>query len=408
MRSPRRSKIILGVTGGIAAYKACELVRLFKKAGHEVRVVMTASAERFVGPLTFHSLSGEPVLRSLHTDDYDLSATSHIDLAKWGDLLVVAPATANFLAKLAAGIADDALLTECLAFHGTALLAPAMNTRMWDAGPTQENLEKLRARGYRFQGPVSGDLACGETGLGKMSEPAEIFAAAQALLTEDQPLAGKKVLVTSGPTRAYIDQVRFITNRSSGRMGHSLAEAALRLGAEVVLVTGPVDPRFSRLEGATVIEVETGEEMLAACREHIDVAHALFATAAVADFQPKERAAGKLRRAGTLTMEFDASVDVLAELGKLKKPGQLFFGFAAEVGEGEAEFEKAREKIRRKHLDFLALNNVSRADIGFDAPDNEVYLFEGETSVRKIAKDTKARLAETLLREAFATLPGSA
>lgn len=402
-----KRKVILGVTGGIAAYKACELVRLFKKAGHEVRVVMTASAERFVGPLTFHSLSGEPVLRSLHSDDYDLSATSHIDLARWGDLLVVAPATANFLAKLTAGIADDALLTECLAYHGTALLAPAMNTRMWDAGPTQENLEKLRSRGYRLVGPVSGELACGETGLGKMSEPQEIFEAAQALLTEDQPLAGKKVLVTSGPTRAYIDRVRFITNRSSGRMGHSIAEAALRLGAEVVLVTGPVDPRFSRLDGATVLEVETGEEMLEACRLHIETAHALFATAAVADFQPKQRVDGKIRRIGTLTMELDASVDVLAELGKLKKPGQLFFGFAAEVGEGEAEFEKARDKIRRKRLDFLALNNVARADIGFDAEDNEVYLFEGEASVRKIAKDSKARLAETLLREAFAAKPAA-
>ncbi len=409
MRSPRKFKIIVGVTGGIAAYKACELVRLFKKQGHQVRVVMTASAERFVGPLTFHSLSGEPVLRSLHGEgnaSYDMSATAHIDLARWGDLLVVAPATANFLAKLACGIADDALLTECLAYHGTALIAPAMNTRMWEAGPTQENLEKLRARGYCFVGPVAGDLACGETGAGKMSEPAEIFEAAIGLLEADLPLAGKKILVTSGPTRAYIDSVRFITNRSSGRMGFSIAEAAQRLGAEVVLVTGPVDPRFSRLEGATVIEVETGEEMLEACLGHLDSAHGVFATAAVADFQPKERAAGKIRREGSLTMEFDASVDVLAELGRRKKAGQIFFGFAAEVGEGEAEFAKAREKIRRKHLDFLALNNVARSDIGFDTVDNEIYLFEGAASVRKIAKDTKEKLAEILLREVF--LSGSA
>ncbi|MGZ3672583.1 MAG: flavoprotein, partial [Bdellovibrionota bacterium] len=164
MSSPRKSKIILGVTGGIAAYKACELVRLFKKAGHEVRVVMSANAERFVGALTFHSLSGEPVLRSLDGTGYDLSATSHIDLAQWGELLVVAPATANFLAKLSCGIADDALLTECLAFRGPALLAPAMNTRMWEAASTQTNLEVLRERGYEFAGPVAGDLACGETG----------------------------------------------------------------------------------------------------------------------------------------------------------------------------------------------------------------------------------------------------
>lgn len=401
MHSPRKSKIILGVTGGIAAYKACELVRLFKKAGHEVRVVMTASAERFVGPLTFHSLTGEPVLRSLHEGNYDLSATSHIDLAQWGDLLVVAPATANFVAKLACGIADDALLTECLAYRGPALIAPAMNTRMWDADSTQKNLETLRERGYQFAGPVSGDLACGETGLGKMSEPSEIFEAATKLLESNLPLVGKKVLVTSGPTRSYIDRVRFLTNRSSGRMGHSIAQAAEKLGADVVLVTGPVDPRFASLERGLVIEVETGEEMLEACRAHIDDTHALFAAAAVADFKMPQVLEGKMRREGTLKLEMEAAVDVLAELAKLKRPGQVFFGFAAEVGEGDAEFEKARDKIRRKGLDFLALNNVARKDIGFDAVDNEVHLFEGLTSVRKLAKDTKVHLAEALVREAF-------
>ena len=401
MGSPRKSKIILGVTGGIAAYKACELVRLFKKAGHEVRVVMSANAERFVGPLTFHSLSCEPVLRSLHDGNYNLSATSHIDLAEWGDLLVIAPATANFLAKLSGGIADDALLTECLAFRGPALLAPAMNTRMWEAAPTQTNLETLRIRGYRFAGPVSGDLACGETGPGKMSESGEIFAQATALLSAAQPLAGKKILVTSGPTRSYIDRVRFLTNRSSGRMGHSIAAVAERLGADVVLVTGPVEPRFASLEGGIVIEVETGDEMLAACREHLAGMDALFATAAVADFKMPTVLEGKLRREGTLKLELEAAVDVLGELAKLKKPGQVFFGFAAEVGEGEVEFAKAREKIKRKGLDFLALNNVARADIGFDADDNEVYLFEGTEKVSRIAKDSKPRLAETLLREVF-------
>jgi phosphopantothenoylcysteine decarboxylase/phosphopantothenate--cysteine ligase len=389
------------VTGGIAAYKACELVRLFKKAGNEVRVVMSANAERFVGPLTFHSLSGEPVLRSLHNESYDLSATAHIDLAQWGDLLVIAPATANFLAKLACGIADDALLTECIAFRGPALLAPAMNTRMWEADSTQKNLETLRERGYTFAGPVSGDLACGETGLGKMSEPKEIFERASSLLRESLPLTGKKVLITSGPTRAYIDRVRFITNRSSGRMGHAIASAAERLGAEVVLVTGPVEPRFRHLECGTVIEVETGDEMLAACRSHMDSADALFATAAVADFKPPEVVDGKLRREGMLMLELEASVDVLAELAKLKRKGQIFFGFAAEVGEGDAEFAKARDKIRRKHLDFLALNNVARKDIGFDAEDNEVYLFRGEAEVRKIPKEAKSRLAEELLKEVF-------
>lgn len=401
MPSPAKYKIILGVTGGIAAYKACELTRLFKKAGHEVRVVMTASAEGFVGPLTFHSLSGEPVLRSLHEGGYDLSATSHIDLARWGDILVVAPATGNFLAKYAGGMADDALLTEALAFTGPVLLAPAMNTRMWDAPATQTNIETLRARGVRLVGPAAGDLACGEVGEGKMSEPAEIAEGAFSLLQKGQPLKGKTVLVTSGPTRSYIDSVRFLTNRSSGRMGHAIALAAEQMGAEVILVTGPVEKRFASLRRGAVVEIETGEEMLGACLEHLPEVDAVFATAAVADFKMPEIVKGKLRREGTLNLAMIPSVDVLAELGKRKEKSQVFFGFAAEAGEGDAEFAKAREKMQRKGLDFLALNNISRSDIGFDVGENEVYLFEGSKDPRRIEKVGKSELAEKLLREAF-------
>ena len=402
MASAKSFKVILGVTGGIAAYKAAELVRLFKKSGHQVRVVMTASAEQFVGPLTFHSLSGEPVLRSLHEGTNDLSATSHIDLAQWGDLLVVAPATANFLAKYTHGMADDALLTEALAFQGPVLIAPAMNTRMWDAPATRANLTVLRERGVHFAGPSSGDLACGEVGAGKMSEPAQIFAHAMGLLSgAPLPLHGKRVLVTSGPTRSYIDRVRFLTNRSSGRMGHAIAAAAERLGAEVTLVTGPVEPRFAKLARGKVVEVETGDEMLAACLPALPGAHVVFATAAVADFKMPAVLEGKLRREGTLKLEMEAAVDVLAELGTRKTPGQIFFGFAAEAGEGEAEFAKARDKIRRKHLDFLALNNISRRDIGFDVEENEVFLFRGTESVEKLDKAAKAHLAETLLRKVF-------
>jgi phosphopantothenoylcysteine decarboxylase / phosphopantothenate---cysteine ligase len=401
MPSAKSYKVILGVTGGIAAYKACELLRLLKKSGHQVRVVMSAAAEGFVGPLTFQSLSGEPVLRSLQEGVQNLSATSHIDLAQWGELLLVAPATANFLAKYAGGAADDALLTEALAFQGPVLLAPAMNTRMWEAEACRENMERLRSRGVRFCGPVSGDLACGETGEGKMSEPGEIFAAALEILAGGRPLAGKKVLVTSGPTRAYIDSVRFLTNRSSGRMGHAIALAAEQLGAEVVLVTGPVEERFARLRKGIVLKVETGEEMLEACLEHLPGAQGVFATAAVADFRMPEVAKGKLRREGSLSLELVASTDVLAELGRRKAPGQIFFGFAAEAGEGEAEFAKAREKIQRKNLDFLALNNISRTDIGFDAQENEVYLFRKEGEPERIEKTGKALLAERLLREAF-------
>ena len=286
-------------------------------------------------------------------------------------------------------------------FRGPALMAPAMNTRMWEADATQRNCELLKERGYLFSGPVSGELACGEVGSGKMTEPSQIFVEAEKILNGSRPLLGKKILVTSGPTRAYIDSVRFLTNRSSGRMGHAIASEAERLGAEVVLVTGPVEPRFARLGAGKVIEIETGEEMFAACRENFFGVNALFATAAVADFQTPSVNPGKIVREGTLKLELEASVDVLAELAKLKQPGQIFFGFAAEVGEGDAEFAKARKKIRRKSLDFLALNNVSRRDIGFDAENNEVYLFRGEKEVRKVPKLAKAQLAEALLREVF-------
>lgn len=401
MASPKSYKIILGVTGGIAAYKSGELVRLFKKAGHQVRVVMTAAAEGFVGPLTFHSLSGEPVIRSLQQESHDLSATAHIDLAQWGDVLVVAPATANFLAKLAYGAADDALLTEALAFQGPVVVAPAMNTRMWEAEPTRENVEILASRGIYLVGPASGDLACGETGEGKMSEPLEIFSATLNVLEKGQPLKGKHVLVTSGPTRSYIDSVRFLTNRSSGRMGHAVAIAAERLGATVTLVTGPVESRFARLKKGKVVKVETGDEMLAASLEALPKADVVFAAAAVADFKMPSVEKGKIRREGTLKLEMQASVDVLAELGKRKSGNQVFFGFAAEAGEGEVEFEKARDKIRRKNLDFLALNNISRKDIGFDAAENEVFVFGRESEPQKISKTGKSLLAEALLKKAF-------
>ncbi len=394
----KKSKIVLGVTGGIAAYKACELVRLFVKAEHEVRVVMSVSAENFVGALSFESLSGNPVLRSLGTNSYDMSATSHIDLARWGDYLVIAPATANFLAKYRAGMADDALLTEALAFQGPVLVAPAMNTRMWQAAVTQENVQALRARGVRFVGPTSGDLACGEVGEGKMSEPAEILAALENISSSsDFSLLGKKILVTSGPTRSYIDSVRFLTNRSSGRMGHALAAQAEKMGAEVVLVTGPVEPRFAQLTKSLVIEVETGEEMLAACKKHLADTNILFATAAVSDFEPMARVEGKLQREGMLQLNFKASIDVLASLAQEKGPGQIFFGFAAETGDGEKELAKARVKIHTKKLDFLAMNNVARKDIGFDVDDNEVTLFRNANEYQKISKTSKNALAEKLL-----------
>jgi phosphopantothenoylcysteine decarboxylase/phosphopantothenate--cysteine ligase len=391
MPSPANFKVVLGVTGGIAAYKACELVRLFKKAGHEVKVVMSRNAEKFVGPVTFEALSGNPVITELTT-------MSHIELAQWGDVLVVAPATANFLAKYSYGMADDALLTEALAFTGRVVIAPAMNTRMWDAAATQENVRRLRERGVEIVGPASGELACGEVGEGKMSEPQEVF---EIVTAQNLPMAGKTVLVTSGPTRAYIDSIRYITNRSSGRMGHSVATEAERLGANVILVTGPVEPRFAKLARGKVIEVETADEMLIASKEFLPNADFVFAAAAVADFQMHDVVEGKIRREGKLQLEMEPAIDELAELGKPTRPGQIFVGFAAEYGCGDAEFQKAREKQSRKNLDLLAFNNVARSDIGFDVDSNEILLFSSDSEPRKIGRAKKEEVARSLLLAAL-------
>ncbi len=387
-----KQRVVLGVTGGIAAYKACELVRLLKKGGHEVKVVMSRNAEKFVGSITFEALSGNPVVT-------DLSTMAHIELAQWGDVFVVAPATANFLAKYTHGIADDALLTEALAFSGRVVVAPAMNTRMWDAAPTQANVAVLRERGVEFVGPAAGELACGEVGEGKMSEPEEIFNVIVG--GESLPLAGKTVLVTSGPTRAYIDSIRYITNRSSGRMGHAVAMEAERLGANVVLVTGPVEPRFMKLARGRVGEVETGEEMLAACKEVLPKADFVFAAAAVADFKMPEVLTGKIRREGNLKLELEAALDVLGELGKAKRPNQVFVGFAAEHGEGEPEMQKAREKLSRKNLDLLAFNNVARSDIGFDVDFNELIVFSCDSEPKKIPRAKKEDVARNLILAAL-------
>lgn len=406
MLSPQ-NKIILGVTGGIAAYKACEIVRLVRRSEAEVRVVMTAEAERFVGALTFASLSGNTVLRSLYEGTSDLSATSHIDLAQWGEILVVAPATANFIAKFANGICDDALLTEALAFQGPILIAPAMNSRMWEAKVTQENVARLRARGVSFIGPNAGELACGETGLGKMAEPAEIMQALvqiQNFCTTASPerlsLTGKKVLITSGPTRAYIDSVRFITNRSSGRMGHALALRAEALGAEVTLVTGPVDDQFATLTSGKVVRVESTQEMLDAALAALPGTDLVFAAAAVCDFDVANFTDGKIERKGNLALELSASQDVLASLAQQRSAGQVFVGFAAQPGDKQAQMDIARRKLEKKAVDFIAMNDVSRADVGFDTDSNEMHVFERGSEIRYsfLPRASKSVIAEQLLR----------
>ncbi len=392
----QNAKVIVGVTGGIAAYKACELVRLLRRSKAEVRVVLSKEAERFVGVLTFASLSGNSVLRSLHDGIDDLSATSHIDLAQWGEALVVAPATANFIAKYANGICDDALLTEALAFQGPVLVASAMNTRMWEAGATQENYARLEARGVHFVGPVSGELACGETGLGKMAEPTEIVESLASIVEplvsavepltsvgeEAQPLSGMKVLITSGPTRAYIDSVRFITNKSSGRMGHEIAKAAEAMGAEVCLISGPVNRDYQQLERGRVLAVETNQQMLDAAMGELRSTDLVFATAAVCDFDIENYIEGKMERKGKVSISLSSSTDILASLAQQRTDRQVFVGFAAQSGHKQEQMNIARAKLERKSVDFIAMNDISRGDIGFDVDTNEIHVFENGSKIR--------------------------
>jgi phosphopantothenoylcysteine decarboxylase/phosphopantothenate--cysteine ligase len=327
---------------------------------------------------------------------YDLSATAHIDLANWGDAFIISPCSANTMAKFANGLADDALSTEALAFTGPVLLAPAMNTRMWDAKATQANLELLLTRGFHVIGPAAGDLACGEVGMGKMSEPQEIFARALSLLQEPK-LAGKKILITSGPTRAYLDSVRFLTNRSSGKMGYALATAAQSLGAEVVFVTGPVDEKWRQPRGVRVISVETTDEMQAAAMAELEGADMVVAAAAVVDFEAEKRD-GKIERKGQLDLNLRASTDVIASLANARNAEQIFIAFAAESGTPEEQAARAMLKLERKKVDFVALNDIGRGDIGFDREENEIRIFSRNGSpVKTFAKASKLDIARSLL-----------
>ncbi len=379
------SHILLGVTGGVAAYKACELARLLVKSGHEVQVVLTKAAARFVAPLTFEALTGRPV----HVDLFDegrSGAMAHIDLARWADQVVVAPATADFLARLAAGLADDLLTTLCLATTAPILVAPAMNHCMWLHPATRENCQRLTARGVQMVGPAEGDQACGDQGPGRMSEPQEIM----ALLTGNGAFQGHKVMVTAGPTREPLDPVRFLSNRSSGRMGYALAEAFAREGADVTLVSGPVG--LETPCGVQRVEVETAEQMYRSVMEKI-AGHSLFAAcAAVADYRPVQVAAHKLKRGSDiLRVEFEPNTDILAAVAALD-PGPWTLGFAAETDDLEAN---ARYKLARKGVDMVAANRVGPG-LGFETADNALDVF-WRHGHRRLPKQPKKQLAKALV-----------
>jgi phosphopantothenoylcysteine decarboxylase/phosphopantothenate--cysteine ligase len=383
------ARVLVGITGGIAAYKACDLIRLFVKAGHDVVPLVTPAAERFVRAETFFALARQSPSQDLYV---------HLTEA---DLLVVAPLTANTLAKLAHGIADNLVGEAALAHRGPVLLAPAMNPRMWASPATQANVKAVRSRGAVLVGPDEGETAEGEWGVGRMVEPDEIFRRSRELLGESDSLAGRRVLVSAGGTREPLDAVRFLGNRSSGRMGVALAEEARRRGASVTLLAANLAVTPPR--GIEVVETPTAAAMLEEVLARADADLVLMA-AAVADYRPAEPAAEKRpkdERAWQVTLE--PTTDVLRTLGEQRTNGQVLIGFAAE--HGDQGLSRAREKLKQKRIDLVVYNDVSRGDIGFDAGDNEVVLITaaGERRVAKAPKDqiamTIVDTAEELLRE---------
>ena len=387
-------KIALGVSGGIAAYKAAEIVRLLQDRGIRVQVVMTRAAQEFVRPLTFAALSGEKVITDLFgSDSGDAnveSAIEHIAVAQAIDALVVVPATADLLARFAQGIASDFLSTLYLATTAPVVVAPAMNVNMWNHAATQANLETLRKRGVRIVEPGDGYLACGMTGSGRLAENEKIVAAVTEALGASQDLAGETVLVTAGPTREKIDPVRYLTNRSSGRMGYAIAEAALRRGARVLLVSGPT--AIAAPGAAEVTSVQTAEEMLAAVLKLLPQSTIVIKTAAVADFRPKMAAGQKIKRKGAMTLELEPTADILAEVAR-RKTSQLVVGFAAET---ENVLENARKKLASKSLDAIVVNDVSREGVGFDSDRNAVTIISHDDVV-EVPETSKWEVAHRVL-----------
>jgi len=387
-------KIALGVSGGIAAYKAAELVRQLQDRGVRVQVIMTAAAQEFVRPLTFAALSGEKVITDLFgaaagQPNID-SAVEHIAVAQAIDVLVVAPATADVLAKFAQGIANDFLSTLYLATTAPVVVAPAMNVNMWEHPATRANVETLKQRGVRVVEPDAGYLACGMTGPGRLAANETIVAAVMQALGAAQDLAGETVLITAGPTREPIDPVRYIGNRSSGRMGYALAEAALRRGARVVLVSGPT--ALQAPGAAEVVAVETAEEMRQAVLSRMKDATIVIKAAAVADYKPKQRSPQKIKRRGALALELEPTSDILAEVAS-KRSTQIVVGFAAET---ENVLENARRKLAAKSLDAIVVNDVSRKGIGMDSERNAVTIITIAETI-DVPETTKWEVAHRVL-----------
>ena len=397
MSSLEGKNIVLGVTGGIAAYKACDLTSRLRKSGAQVFVIMTQNACKFVCPQTFETLSANPVTVDTFVRE-ESWRVGHVSLAQRADMIVVAPATANIMAKMAHGIADDMLSTTLLAAaQKPVLIAPAMNTAMWEHPATQENVRVLESRGCLFVGPEGGFLACGDEGKGRMSEPEDIFDRVRRFFDARGDMAGLKITVTAGPTREAVDPVRFISNRSSGKMGYAIAEAGLERGAEVTLITGPT--ALKAPVGARVVRVETTGDLLEAVTDSCAGCDILIQSAAPADYTPVEKADQKIKKADGEALEIvlRETPDVARAAGTMKMPGQVFVGFAAETQNG---MENARKKLKKKNLDMIALNDVSRKDAGFDVDDNCITMITGD-DVTELPLMSKKAAAEKLVARAF-------
>ncbi len=390
--------VLLGVSGGIAAYKSAELVRQLQESGASVRVIMTRGAQEFITPLTLQALSGNPVHAELLDEEAE-RGMGHIELARWADLMLIAPATADLLARLAAGRADDLLTTVALATAAPLMLAPAMNQQMWRDPATSDNVHTLGSRGIHLVGPASGEQACGDVGPGRMEEPAVIVAAAAGLF-ESGLLAGKRVVVTAGPTREAIDPVRYISNHSSGKMGYALARAAAEAGALTTLVSGPVT--LPTPEHVSRIDVESAREMLASCQALIGDCDIFIACAAVADYRPAETQADKIKKTQEqVTLQLIRNPDIVSAVAATAN-GPFTAGFAAETND---VLSYARDKMQRKGLDMIIANDVSDSTIGFNSDDNEVTVLwpGGKRALSRAGKDAIARRIVALIAERLAS-----
>ena len=405
-KNGKQPRVIVGVTGGIAAYKAAELVRSLQQRGCDVRVVMTRAAQEFVQPLTFSALTGHKTITTMWGEGAEIASglddegqIEHISEAQTADAVVIAPATAHVLAKMAHGLADDFLSTMLLVTTAPVVVAPAMNVNMWNHVATQANVKTLRERGVAIVEPGSGYLACGMTGAGRLAEVKTIADAVMQALgagSAKQDLAGETVLVTAGGTREAIDPVRFLGNRSSGKMGYAIAEAAKARGARVVLVSAPT--ALTPPEGCAFVPVTSAEEMRVAVMEHLPEATVVIGAAAVADFRMAQVAEQKLRREGGLRLELEPTGDVLREVAAVRRPGTLVIAFAAET---EADVERARAKLAAKCADAIVLNDVSRPEIGFDSDNNAAVFLTGGTAV-EIPEMPKREMADRILDQVAA------